>query len=269
MSDTATRAAAIQQQQAAGVPLRPPPRIISAPSPNHGGRRSRTVGCVLHSTRGGAPTYQQEFWGTLNWFAASKSRVSAHVVIAGDGTLAEVVDPDLIAWHARAKNVTHLGVELVQPRLGDPITDAQYSTLAWWLIQMSRKYGFPLDHEHLPEHRETPEGIAIGKTDIGPPFDRGRLLWFVSRIGGGATPPPGQEGQRMMSEQVLRDLWTAVRADIPFSLRLGLCAAWAERPIEYGSPVGPERYEPDGSVYQAFTRAVLRWRPGVGVERVA
>jgi hypothetical protein len=41
---------------------------------------------------------------------------------------------------------------------------------------MSQRYGFPLDAEHLPEHWETPEGKADGKTDIQPPFNKARLL---------------------------------------------------------------------------------------------
>jgi N-acetyl-anhydromuramyl-L-alanine amidase AmpD len=158
-----------------------PPRIISSPSPNHDGRRAQTLGCVLHSTRGGAPTVEQEFQATLAWFADPRSQVSAHAVIAADGTLAQVVDPDLIAWHCRAKNASYLGVELVQPRLGDPITDAQYQTLAWWLMQMAKRYGFPLTAETLPEHWETPEGRADGKTDIQPPFDKQKLLRLCAR----------------------------------------------------------------------------------------
>jgi len=131
----------------------------------------------LHSTRGGAVTVEEEFRATLSWFANPASQVSAHGVIAADGTLANVVDPDLVAWHAgSAANTSMLGVELVQPRLGDPITEAQYRTLRWWLLRMGLRFGFALDHLHLPEHREIPQGIAQGKTDVGPPFDLSRLL---------------------------------------------------------------------------------------------
>lgn len=97
-------------------------------------------------------------------------------MIAADGTLAQVVDPDLIAWHCREMNGTHLGAELAQPRLGDPISEAQYATLAWWLQQMSQRYGFALNESTLPEHCETMPGKRDGKTDIQAPFDRARLL---------------------------------------------------------------------------------------------
>lgn len=155
------------------------PRTIDAPSPNHDGPRALTQGVVLHSTRGGAATVEAEFAATLAWFAGTASQVSAHVVIAADGTLARVVEPDLIAWHCRELNQTHVGVELVQPKRGDPITDAQYTTLAWWLRQMANRYGFALTAETLPQHFETVPGKRDGKTDIEPPFDKARLLGIL------------------------------------------------------------------------------------------
>lgn len=130
------------------------PTEISATSPNHGGPRGLTVGCVLHSTRGGAETPEKEFHGTLNWFANPASMVSAHVVIATDGTLAYVVDDKLVAWHAKDRNSNFLGAELVQPNYGDPITQAQYRTLGWWLRAMSERYGFPLTADRLPFHSD-------------------------------------------------------------------------------------------------------------------
>jgi N-acetyl-anhydromuramyl-L-alanine amidase AmpD len=92
------------------------------------------------------------------------------VVIAADGRLARVVHDSDVAWHAGEHNAKYLGVELVQPRQGDPITPAQYRTLAWWLTQMSAKYGFPLYWDRLPEHRETPQGRRVGKSDVGYPY---------------------------------------------------------------------------------------------------
>lgn len=111
-----------------------------------------------------------EFQSTLRWFASPASGVSAHIVIAADGTIAEVVDPDLIAWHCRELNQTMLGVEIVQPRPGDPISAEQYASLRWWLQRMRDRYGFPLDPSHLPEHWQTGPGQRDGKTDIEAPF---------------------------------------------------------------------------------------------------
>jgi N-acetyl-anhydromuramyl-L-alanine amidase AmpD len=94
--------------------------------------------------------------------------VSAHIVIAADGEIAEVVNDALVAWHDPSSNSTRLGVELVQPHLGGPITDAQVNSLAWWLQQMSRQYGFALVPMNLPFHSETTSGRAQGKSDAYP-----------------------------------------------------------------------------------------------------
>ena len=158
------------------------PRIIEAPSPNHAGKRFQTVGCVIHSTRGNASSLHNEFVGTLNHFMNPASEVSAHIVIAADGTIAKVVDPDLVAFHAGEHNHTHLGIELVQPRLGDEITDAQYRSCAIWLKEMTEKFGFALDRGNLPEHRETSQGAGVGKSDVGLPYSFARLKTFLDRL---------------------------------------------------------------------------------------
>ncbi len=108
--------------------------------------------------------------------------MSAHVVIAADGTIAECVAPELEAWHAGWHNSEWLGVELVQPHAGDPIAEAQYLALAWWLQRMASRFDFPLSPTTLPEHRETSQGKAQGKSDIGPPFSLGRLLEMYDSI---------------------------------------------------------------------------------------
>lgn len=131
---------------------------------------------MLHSTRGGAASVELEFAATLNWFRSATSYVSAHAVIAWDGTIALCVPPSLIAWHAGEHNLGWLGVELVQPHAGDPISDAQYTSLSWWCREMSKRFGFPLNETTLVEHRFMPQGMRVGKTDIGPPFDLGVLL---------------------------------------------------------------------------------------------
>ncbi len=95
----------------------------------------------------------------------SAAQVSAHVVIGADGRLAEVVNHDQQAWHDPSTNATHLGVELTQPRYGDPFSDGHINTLAWWLRQMSGRYGFALTPEALPFHSMTRSGNQNGKSD--------------------------------------------------------------------------------------------------------
>lgn len=150
--------------------------MIRAPSPNHGGLRPRTIGCVLHSTRGNASSVEDEFRATLNWFANPAAQVSAHIVIAYDGTIAVCVDPAYIAWHAGELNESYLGAELVQPRAGMAISDAQYASLRWWLQEMSSQFNFAINEETVVEHKDTTQGRREGKSDIGPPFSRDILF---------------------------------------------------------------------------------------------
>ena len=140
------------------------------PSPNFGAPRARTVGIIIHSTRGGAPE-GTEYEATLRWFQSPASQVSAHAVIARDGRRARCVPDDLAAWHAGYMNTTYIGVELEQSRPGDDITEEQYVALQDFIDEMTGKYGAL----ELVEHYKTPQGIAAKKSDVGPPFDLGRL----------------------------------------------------------------------------------------------
>ena len=146
---------------------------IVALSPNHSGPRAQAAdGVVVHSTRGGA-AYGVEFDATLRWFSNPASQVSAHVVIGRDGRRAQCVPDEWIAWHAKAWNATHLGVELEQPTADDDYTDAQYYLLAEWILGMRQRYGFGLDREHsLVGHEEID---PANKSDPGSLFSWQKL----------------------------------------------------------------------------------------------
>lgn len=160
-----------EQENYDGYPDKAEPQAELPPythvlSPNHGGARQATHGIVIHSTRGGAPL-GNEYNATLGWFASHESQVSAHVVIGFDGRRNKCVDHSLTAWHAKAYNATHLGVELEQPHKGDPISDLQYLALAEWIREMNMYY----PALELVEHKD----IDPQKSDIGAPFDMDRL----------------------------------------------------------------------------------------------
>ncbi len=152
-----------------------------ASSPNHGGVRAQTLGVVIHGTDGGTLDVDREYAATLAWFSTRLSDVSAHVVIAWDGTIATVVDPILEAWHAREYNAHHLGAELVHPKVTDPISDKQYESLAWWIGEMAALFGFPVNAQTIVEHREIPPGIRENKPDVGDVFDKQRLLKEITQ----------------------------------------------------------------------------------------
>ena len=157
-----------------------------APSPNHGGPRPGTMGVVIHSTRGNTSSHYEEYAATLAWFSNPASQVSAHRVIGYDGGGAICVDDDLIAWHATDHNTRWLGVELTQPRITDPFSEAQYESLAALLKEWASAYGFPLDRAHLVAHSE----INRQKSDPGPLFDWDKLMGLLEE-----TMPDAQKAE--------------------------------------------------------------------------
>ncbi len=126
---------------------------------------------IVHGTRGGA-AYGVEFQATLNWFDDPRSQASAHWVIARDGRTARIVPDSHRAWHAEEHNGVAVGVELEQPKASDQITTPQYEKLA--LIGRTCYPSIPMVHLTTInrevgwiEHMETPQGIRVGKSDVG------------------------------------------------------------------------------------------------------
>jgi N-acetylmuramoyl-L-alanine amidase len=62
-------------------------------SPNHGGSMKPRL-IVIHYTA------DNSLEGALSWLCSSKSKVSAHLVIAKDGTVYQLLPFDIVGWHA-------------------------------------------------------------------------------------------------------------------------------------------------------------------------
>lgn len=63
--------------------------------------------CVIHYTASG-----EGVAGDIAWFEDPRSDVSAHFVIARDGSITQMVPLDKAAWHARGYNAMTIGIEL-------------------------------------------------------------------------------------------------------------------------------------------------------------
>jgi N-acetylmuramoyl-L-alanine amidase len=91
-------------------------KVIELPSPNHAARQSAVDVLVLHYT-------EMALDDSLKALRDDRrpNRVSAHYVLAEDGTLYRLVPEDRIAWHAgrshwrghEALNGTSIGIEIV------------------------------------------------------------------------------------------------------------------------------------------------------------
>ncbi len=214
-------------------------------SPNHDGPRIVTLGCVIHSTRGGAASLQAEYDATVAWFENPASAVSAHATIGPNGQVHRSVKPELIAWHCRAANETHLGLEMVQPHHGDPIPADVLDSAARVVAAWHRQFQFPLHWDTstgLVQHRSRPEGIGDGKTDVDAPFDEADFLARVLRF---TTPPLNRSEVGTYATWVLASLANGpeeVRGTVGlarFTAQLKAIGADSATPGRYGWPIPP------------------------------
>lgn len=61
--------------------------------------------------------------------------------------------------------------------------------------------------------------------------------------------------------------WNLAKPGIPYNHDFAIPSYWRAHP-EVGSPIGPEMEIGDGASVQAFTSAVLKYEPGIGVTEV-
>jgi N-acetylmuramoyl-L-alanine amidase len=173
----------------------PTETAIASPA-NYGPGRARTIGVVLHTTRGGGAP-EDEYGATVAWFRNPAAGVSAHLVVGSPAPdrVARCVHDEHTAWHARTANADHLGIEVCQSRDGDPISDFAYAAAAEACRLWAERYGFPLARVYseatpgLVGHEDTESGRADGKTDPGGAFDWDRFLALCT----GAAPAPPDE----------------------------------------------------------------------------
>jgi hypothetical protein len=190
------------------IPWTPKKKVIVLPdnytSPNHGGLRTTIKGCVIHSTRGGASTLQNEYEATVRHFhdpAPINAQTGQHdpdLAVSADGVAGPhgqthfPCPKGMITWHARWYNQDHRGIELVQPHHGDSIPDDVMDTGArmvasWWLEDKAAGHIWPLTWgigTGLAEHWEIPPGIQDRKSDVQSPFDRAKFLKLVQHYAG-------------------------------------------------------------------------------------
>jgi hypothetical protein len=115
------------------------------PSLNHSSRNGRPISMlVLHATVG-------ELASSLSWLTSRISKASSHYVISKDGTVYQLVDDSLAAWHA-GKSAWNgldseqiqdrsLGIELENDNTGhDPYGAAQLEALTWLARQKITQY---------------------------------------------------------------------------------------------------------------------------------
>lgn len=125
-------------------------------SPNKGRRITPQV-IVLHDTAG-----RLEAHGSISWLTNRKSKVSAHLVVARNGKVTQLVPFDVAAWHAgrsaykgrRHVNNFGIGIEIVNPGLMKAISDDHGISggRAWYKEDFLIKDGHDVKWSETPEH---------------------------------------------------------------------------------------------------------------------
>lgn len=126
---------------------------IFIPSPNIGGPiRPRYL--VIHYTAGGSAE------GCIDWFQNPASRVSAHLVIARDGTITQMVPFNRLACHAGKSQWGSL-VGLNRHSIGIELDNAGQLILSGgqWVSPISRR-SYPASDVTIAAHRNDPPGAA-------------------------------------------------------------------------------------------------------------
>ncbi len=93
---------------------------------------------------------------------------------------------DLIAWHAREDNQTHIGIEFAQPTIDVLPTEFQYAALAYVCGLLCDKYRIPRKRvmgagvPGIVGHEDTAQGKRDGKSDPGWAFSWEHFLALLN-----------------------------------------------------------------------------------------
>jgi N-acetylmuramoyl-L-alanine amidase len=178
-------------------------RMIDRPSPNHGARSGPVDMLVLHYTG------MRSAEAALERLCSPEAAVSAHYLVAEDGTVWRLVAEERRAWHAGASswrgcsdvNGAAIGIELVNPghEFGyRPFPEAQMAALEALCRDILARQEIPA--RHVLGHSDV---APQRKQDPGELFDWPRLarvgigLWPADPMP--ATPASVAEAQRLLA----------------------------------------------------------------------
>lgn len=158
---------------------KPTPQVISVPGnvvKSFNTANGRPMGFILHATRSGQNySERQEFDATVNYVKAGAGGLGWNCTV-GPGIVADHVDVGHWAWNAREASPEYLAIEVAQAKLGQPISQATFDTLVWWIHTQAN---------HVPRyfinHSDLTAGRRDGKSDLFPAnSEEGRQ--FIARL---------------------------------------------------------------------------------------
>ena len=131
---------------------------------------------VVHVTQGG-------YASAVKVFQDPAHGAAAHYIVREDGRITQLVRELDVAFHAgnRSYNERSVGIEhegfVDRP---EDFTDAMYAASARLTAAICRRYGMPVDREHVIGHVEVP---GTDHTDPGKHWDWERYMGLVRRVG--------------------------------------------------------------------------------------
>ena len=129
---------------------------------------------VVHVTQG-------DFGSAVKVFQDPGHRAAAHYIVGKDGRVTQMVRELDVAYHAgnRSYNERSVGIEhegfVDRPK---DFTDAMYAASARLTAAVCRRYGIPVDREHIIGHVEVP---GTDHTDPGEHWDWDRYMRLVAQ----------------------------------------------------------------------------------------
>ena len=129
--------------------------------------KSHSDQIVIHTAEG--------YTGGLDTFRDPARNASAHYAVQWDGTVAQMVPEKDIAWHAggyigtndRSVGIEHVGFAYAM----QPGTQTEWSkdlllSSAKLVASSARRYGVPLDRQHIIAHDDVPGGVSLDILDL-------------------------------------------------------------------------------------------------------
>lgn len=225
--------------------------IDQLPSPNYdaGRQGKRPDLIIMHTTEG-------NYDGAVSWLRRPGGNSSTHYIISADGLrIAQLVKESDTAWTAGnyAYNLRSVNIEQEGYAGRGGFSDNLYDSAGALVGQIAKRWGIPLDRQHVIGHGEVPNQ---DHSDPGPHYDFNRLLARARQEQGGSAPqPPAPPSD------------TRYFPETGHYLSHGFKAFWEAEPdalAYWGFPISEEFADPDtGITIQWFERARFEHQPKI------
>lgn len=134
-----------------------------ARSPNHGGRLIKPSHVIMHYTGGASAE------SSIKWLCDPRAKASAHVVIAQDATITQLLPFNLVAWHAgvsswqepNGRTLEHFNNFSIGIELDNPGRLVMQPTGEWWSTALGRRYARDAGVSLVHKNEQRPSGWHI------------------------------------------------------------------------------------------------------------